>query len=51
MPNGPALTIDITPNIVKVTAEVELHADGKRIGTTTLDLTPPQDGKPQSQHD
>ena len=43
MPNTSELTLDITPKIVKVTADVELHVDGRCIGTTTVDLTPSGD--------
>lgn len=43
------LTLDITPKVVKVTAEVELHVDGRCVGTTTVDLTPTDDDSDEAQ--
>lgn len=47
------LTVDITAKITKITANVELHADGRCVGTTTVDLTPldaATDAKTQLEH-
>jgi hypothetical protein len=40
MPDQPSITIDVTAKVKRITADVELYADGAVIGTTTVDLTP-----------
>lgn len=51
MATTPSLTVDLTPKVVKVTAEVELHVDGRCVGTATVDLTPQDESETSSAGD